>query len=34
MWKPEIIYITCPRIPKDEFVAHKEDKNVTYEDVE
>ena len=29
-----MIFITCPRIPKEEFVRHTENGNEVYEDIE
>jgi len=33
IWNPKYLFITCPRIPEEEFVKHTIDGNVTYEDV-
>jgi len=33
-FNPRLIVITCPRVPRDEFVRHADDGNVVFEDVE
>jgi len=33
-WNPKHIFITCPRLPCEEFVRHSEGGNVVYEDIE
>jgi len=33
-WNPEIIFVTCPRVPQDEFVRHGPEGSTAFEDVE
>ena len=33
IWRPKRLFITCPRVPEEEFVKHTNEGNVVYEDV-
>ena len=33
-WNPKQIFVTCPRLPEEEFVRHGAEQNQVYEDVE
>ena len=33
IWRPKKLFITCPRVPEEEFVKHTNEGNVVYEDV-